>query len=106
MFLRVNWQYGSIGEDNGLAPKRRQAIIWTSVGMFYWHIYKSLGRNGLSSAYGTLIGHSKFNMWGKGACAEWLILITAKFMYPLSHEGISTTIIENQIAMHGCWMNQ
>ena len=23
-----NWQYGSFGSDNGIVPKRRQAIIW------------------------------------------------------------------------------
>ena len=32
-FVR-NWQYTSIGSDNGLAPSRRQAIIWTSDGLF------------------------------------------------------------------------
>ena len=36
--LGSNWQYGSIGSDNGLAPNRRQAIIWTNVGMLYGHI--------------------------------------------------------------------
>ena len=30
--LRVNWQYSGIGSDNGLAPFRRQAIIWTNDG--------------------------------------------------------------------------
>ena len=29
-----NWQYYSIGSDNGLSLTRRQAIIWTSVGWF------------------------------------------------------------------------
>ena len=28
--IGCNWQYGSIGSDNGLAPNRRQAIIWTN----------------------------------------------------------------------------
>ena len=27
-----NWQYSSIGSDNGLAPARRQAIIWDNDG--------------------------------------------------------------------------
>ena len=45
--LWSNWQYGSIGSDNGLAPNRRQAIIWTNVGTFYWRIYASLGLNEL-----------------------------------------------------------
>ena len=29
-----NWQYVSIGSDNGLAANRRQAIIWTNDSMF------------------------------------------------------------------------
>ena len=31
-----NWQYASIGSDNGLAPSRRQAIIWTNDDLGYW----------------------------------------------------------------------
>ena len=31
--LGSNSQYGSIGSDNGLALNRRQAIIWSYVGM-------------------------------------------------------------------------
>ena len=27
-----NWQYSSIGSDNGFAPARRQAIVWTNDG--------------------------------------------------------------------------
>ena len=40
-----NLQYSSIGSDNGLAPARRQAIIWTNV---HWRIFASLGLNELS----------------------------------------------------------
>ena len=29
-YLGFNWQYGSIGSDNGLAVTRQQAIIWTN----------------------------------------------------------------------------
>ena len=32
MFPGFNWQYFSIGLDNGLAPNRCQAIIWTKDG--------------------------------------------------------------------------
>ena len=42
----------------------------------------------------------------RGVCWMIHILMTAKFMYPLSHESISTTIIENKIARHGCGVNQ
>ena len=48
--LWSNWQYGSIGSDNGLAPARREAIIWSNVGMLYWRIYASLGLNELKHA--------------------------------------------------------
>ena len=33
--------------DNGLAPVRRQAIIWTNDGLVYWHKHASLGLNEL-----------------------------------------------------------
>ena len=40
-------QYSSIGSDNGLAPSRRQAIIWINGSIVYWRIYASLGLNEL-----------------------------------------------------------
>ena len=36
-----------IGSDNGLAPNRRQAIIWTNDDPVQRRIYASLGRNEL-----------------------------------------------------------
>ena len=33
----------SLGSDNGLAPKRRQAIIWTNDNPAYKHIYAPVG---------------------------------------------------------------
>ena len=38
-----NWQQPNIGLDNGLAPKRRQAIIWTNADPIHWRIYAALG---------------------------------------------------------------
>ena len=35
----------SIRLDNGLAPNRRQAIIWTNAVPVYWHIYAALGQD-------------------------------------------------------------
>ena len=52
-----NLQYSSLGSDNGLAPSRRQAIIWTNDGFFTDTnmIYASLGLNELrvQDSYGT-----------------------------------------------------
>ena len=38
-----HWQLNSIGLDNGLAPNRRHANIWTSDDLAYWRTYASLG---------------------------------------------------------------
>ena len=46
LFLRVQrCQYYSIGSDDGLAPIRRQAIIWNNYGIVYWRINAPLGLN-------------------------------------------------------------
>ena len=44
-----NWQYSSIGADNGLAPNRRQAITWTNDVLGCRSIYTPLGSNDLKS---------------------------------------------------------
>ena len=41
------WQYGSIGSENGFSLNSWRAIMWSNVGMFYWHIYVSLSLNEL-----------------------------------------------------------
>ena len=38
----------SIGLDNGLAPYRRQAIIWTNADLIHWRIYAALGGDALT----------------------------------------------------------
>ena len=45
--IDFNWLEVRIGWDNGLAPSRRQAIIWTNDALVYRHIYVSLGLNEL-----------------------------------------------------------
>ena len=42
-----NQQYSSIWSDNGMAPVRRQAIIWNNDGLAYWRIDASSGLNEL-----------------------------------------------------------
>ena len=46
--LCSNWQWYSIGLDNGLAPNRRQAIIWTNADPIHWRIYAALGGDELT----------------------------------------------------------
>ena len=41
--LESNFQLPNNGLDNGLAPNRRQAIIWTNVDPIHWRIYAALG---------------------------------------------------------------
>ena len=38
-----NWQYPSMGLDNGLAPNKRQAIVWANAAPIHWRIYAALG---------------------------------------------------------------
>ena len=40
--LESNWQTNSTGLYIGLAPNRRQAIIWTNVRPILWRIYAAL----------------------------------------------------------------
>ena len=35
-------KYVIVGSDNGLAPNKRQAIIWSNGGLVYWRIYASV----------------------------------------------------------------
>ena len=59
--LGSNWQYGSIASDKSWqVPKRRQAIIWTKDGMFYWSTYASLGLNELMNSAFFMRNESKF----------------------------------------------
>ena len=41
----ANLHQPSVGLDNGLAPNRRQAIIWTNADPIYWRIYAALWRD-------------------------------------------------------------
>ena len=45
--LWPHWQCGSTGSDNGLAPDRRQSIIWTNDALGSWRIYASHDLNEL-----------------------------------------------------------
>ena len=40
---------GQIGSDNGVAPFRRQAIIWTNADTIHWRIYATLGGDELNT---------------------------------------------------------
>ena len=46
-----NEQYSSIGLDNGLAPIRLQAIIWTNEDPVHWRLYAALGGDELIDYY-------------------------------------------------------
>ena len=45
---RINILYSNIGSNNGLAPTRRQAIIWTNADPIHWYIYAALGGDELT----------------------------------------------------------
>ena len=43
VFLKVQFTKNSTGLNNGLAPNRRQAIIWTNADPIDWRMYVALG---------------------------------------------------------------
>ena len=49
--LSINWQQTIIGWDNGLAPNRQQAIIWTNADPIHWCIYAALRGDELISLH-------------------------------------------------------
>ena len=53
-----NWQWPNIGLDNGLAPNRRQAIIWTNADPNHWHMYASLWGDDLSRRWNNFMNES------------------------------------------------
>ena len=46
-----NWKSTSIVLDNGLAPNRRQAIIWTNADPINWRIYATQGGDELTQMF-------------------------------------------------------
>ena len=75
-----NWQYPSIGLDNGLTPNGRQAIIWTNAAPILWRIYAALGGDELNSKRLTaksgnvVMNVSLWNFSGISAAALWSCL--------------------------------
>ena len=53
-FLGSNWQYVGIALHNGLAPFRRQAIIWTNVDPVHRRIYAALVGDELTNHDGVI----------------------------------------------------
>ena len=67
--LFLNWQYAGIGSDNGLTPKRRQAIIWTNGSLVYWRVYVSLGLDDLKTNPPTMLRRSQKHEFPE--CGSW-----------------------------------
>ena len=68
LFLSVPLTISHIDSDNGLAPTRWQAIIWTNDGIVYWCIYASLCLNELM-----LQMHlsPEINLFSTGSIPDW-----------------------------------
>ena len=52
LFLRVQLTITQHCLDNGLAPNRRQAIIWTNAHPINWRLYMALGGDEINNQYG------------------------------------------------------
>ena len=58
-----NRQPSSIGLDNGLAPIRQQAIIWTNADPINWRIYATLGGDELTQMFIVSVCKSLSTVW-------------------------------------------
>ena len=58
-----NWQSSSISLDNGLAPNRWQAIIWTNADPINWRIYATLGGDELTQMFIVSVCESLSTVW-------------------------------------------
>ena len=72
----VNRQKVSVGSGNGLAPNRRQAIIWTNADPGLWRKYAALGGDMLSAALSFLLC-----VWAPREGVSWL---AARYNYWLA----------------------
>ena len=63
-----NRQSSSIGFDNGLAPNRRQAIIWTNAEPINWRIYATLGGDELTQMFIVSVCKSLSTVWAPKSC--------------------------------------
>ena len=80
-FQGTNYQYPSIGPDNGLAPTRQQAIIWTNDGLFtveYIHHSASM------SLYDAIIATSRITLCGT-LRINMLTIIISEYWIKLVH---------------------
>ena len=58
-----NWQWSSTGLDNGLAPNRRQAIIWTNTESIHWRIYAAHKGRWVTATSVQLSRHGSTKAW-------------------------------------------
>ena len=94
MFLEVyNWWYVNIGSDNGFAPFRRQAIIWTNADPVHWRIYAALGGDELTTIL--VASHNYLTHWGRVTqiCVNNLTIIGSdNGLSPGRHQAIIWTL--------------
>ena len=59
--MSLKFEYFSIGSNDGLAPNRGQAIIWTSAYATPWRIYAALGEDEFMIALSTAVYATELN---------------------------------------------
>ena len=81
-----NYQYPNISSDNGLAPIRRQAIIWTDADTVHWHIDAALGGDELNKLCSRLAERSATRQF---LSYWWVRLLTVITHYDSEPVGMS-----------------
>ena len=99
-------QYTIIGSDNGLAPNRRQAIIWVNDGPVFWRIYASIGLNEFLTHWGRdemgAITQTSNGSWCMGIKGEMSGTVCVTFTWDMYirvlHQGSSTRQIQPNLS--------
>ena len=65
------WQYSSTGSDNGMAPNRRQAIIWINADPIHWRIYAAIGEDELILFLGAQLQYTKIALIARFMGPKW-----------------------------------
>ena len=88
-----NWQYPSIGLENGLVPNRRQAIIWTNADPIQWRIYAAMGGDELKKS-------------SKGVLCHYMYFGEKLYIFGIvAHADCSTSIEKLQGSLLLKWLN-
>ena len=84
-----------VGLDNGLAPNRRQAIIWTNADPIHWRIYAALGQYELTHWGRNKMAANTEQSTLQSACGSHLVIFSCGYFCHILHGYLNGTGISS-----------